>query len=199
MKQNNIINFDRKNKELAEMGNFALTLSKQDARNVILDRLEAEHANMNTITRDIIEAYMVEGFTVANDILYINTKQEVPLEEPVFKSGVVITTEEGYEFTSDGFNELIHLKNVNDPLIDKIRLYTTLFTELLAEKERVEKKFKKELLSEKNIKQVQKHFAEMGMSFDKKEVKRAINKLIKEYGVVDLLKNNYVDISTINM
>lgn len=199
MKQNNIINFDRKNKELAEMGNFALTLSKQDARNVILDRLEAEHANMNTITRDIIEAYMVEGFTVANDILYINTKQEVPLEEPVFKSGVVITTEEGYEFTSDGFNELIHLKNVNDPLIDKIRLYTTLFTELLAEKERVEKKFKKELLSEKNIKQVQKHFAEMGMSFDKKEVKRAINKLIKEYGVVDLLKNNYVDISTIDM
>lgn len=199
MKQNNIINFDRKNKQLAEMGNLALGLGKQHNRNLLLDTIEKNYTSMTIITRDIIEAYMVEGFTVASDILYINTKQEVPLDEPVFKSDVVITTEKGYEFTSDGVDELVHLKNINDPLVDKIGLYTTLFTELLAEKERVEKKFKKDLLSEKHLRQLQKQFKEMGIAFDKKEVKHAINKLINEYGVVNLLKNNYVDIATINM
>lgn len=199
MKQNNIINFNRKNKELEEIGNLALGLGKQYNRNLILDTIEKKYTSMNTITRDIIEAFMVQGFTIASDILYINTKQEVPLEEPVFKSDVVITKGKEYEFTSDGYNELMHLKNINDPLVDEIGLYTTMFTELLAEKERVEKKFKNSLLSEKSLRQLQKQFKEIGISFDKKEVKRAINELINEYGVVDLLKNNYVDISTINM
>lgn len=58
--KNNVIDFNKKNKELVEMANFALSLGKQSTRNVILDRLEAEHANMNIVTRDIIEAFMID-------------------------------------------------------------------------------------------------------------------------------------------
>lgn len=191
--KNNVIDFNKKNKELVEMANFALALAKQSTRNVILDRLEAEHANMNIVTRDIIEAFMIDCADVANDLYFIISKEEIEIENAAFKSDVVRKTDEGHAFTIDGVNELTHLKNVSDPLTEEIGMYTTLLTKLIAEKERAENQVKKNLLSEQNLRQMQKYYRELGIKFDKEEVKQSIKEMLEEYSVVDLLKNNYID------
>lgn len=191
--KNNVIDFNKKNKELVEMANFALALAKQSTRNVILDRLEAEHANMNIVTRDIIEAFMIDCADVANDLYFIISKKEIEIENAAFKSDVVRKTDEGHAFTIDGVNELTHLKNVSDPLTEEIGMYTTLLTKLIAEKERAENQVKKNLLSEQNLRQMQKYYRELGIKFDKEEVKQSIKEMLEEYSVVDLLKNNYID------
>lgn len=190
--KNNVIDFNRKNKELVEMANFALSLGKQSTRNVILDRLEAEHANMNIVTRDIIEAFMIDCADVANDLYFITTKEEIKIEDAAFRSNIVRKTDEGHAFTIDGVNELTHLKNVSDPLTEAIGMYTTLLTKLIAEKERVENQVKKNLLSEQNLRQMQKYYRELGMKFDKEEVKQSIKEMLEQYSVVDLMKNNYI-------
>lgn len=191
--KNNVIDFNKKNKELVEMANFALALAKQSTRNVILDRLEAEHTNMNIVTRDIIEAFMIDCADVANDLYFIISKKEIEIENAAFKSDVVRKTDEGHAFTIDGVNELTHLKNVSDPLTEEIGMYTTLLTKLIAEKERAENQVKKNLLSEQNLRQMQKYYRELGIKFDKEEVKQSIKEMLEEYSVVDLLKNNYID------
>lgn len=190
--KNNVIDFNKKNKELVEMANFALSLAKQSTRNVILDRLEAEHANMNIVTRDIIEAFMIDCADVANDLYFITAKEEIKIEDAAFKSDVVRKTGEGHAFTIAGVNELTHLKNVSDPLTEEIGMYTTLLTKLIAEKDKVEKKVKKDLLSEQNLRQMQKYYRELGMKFDKEEVKQSIKEMLEQYSVVDLMKNNYI-------
>lgn len=190
--KNNVIDFNKKNKELVEMANFALTLAKQSTRNVILDRLEAEYANVNIITKDIIEAFMIDCANVANDLYFITTKEEIKIEDAAFKSDVVRKTDEGHAFTIDGVNELTHLKNVSDPLTEEIGMYTTLLTKLIAEKDKVEKKVKKDLLSEQNLRQMQKYYRELGMKFDKEEVKQSIKEMLEQYSVVDLIRNNYI-------
>lgn len=190
--KNNVIDFNKKNKELVEMANFALSLAKQSTRNVILDRLEAEHANMNIVTRDIIEAFMIDCADVANDLYFITAKEEIKIEDAAFKSDVVRKTGEGHAFTIAGVNELTHLKNVSDPLTEEIGMYTTLLTKLIAEKDKVEKKVKKDLLSEQNLRQIQKYYRELGMKFDKEEVKQSIKEMLEQYSVVDLIKNNYI-------
>lgn len=190
--KNNVIDFNKKNKELVEMANFALSLAKQSTRNVILDRLEAEHANMNIVTRDIIEAFMIDCADVANDLYFITAKEEIKIEDAAFKSDVVRKTDEGHAFTIAGVNELTHLKNVSDPLTEEIGMYTTLLTKLIAEKDKVEKKVKKDLLSEQNLRQMQKYYRELGMKFDKEEVKQSIKEMLEQYSVVDLMKNNYI-------
>lgn len=190
--KNNVIDFNKKNKELVEMANFALSLAKQSTRNVILDRLEAEHANMNIVTRDIIEAFMIDCADVANDLYFITAKEEIKIEDAAFKSDVVRKTGEGHAFTIAGVNELTHLKNVSDPLTEEIGMYTTLLTKLIAEKDKVEKKVKKDLLSEQNLRQMQKYYRELGMKFDKEEVKQSIKEMLEQYSVVDLIKNNYI-------
>lgn len=190
--KNNVIDFNKKNKELVEMANFALTLAKQSTRNVILDRLEAEHANMNIVTRDIIEAFMIDCADVANDLYFITAKEEIKIEDAAFKSDVVRKTGEGHAFTIAGVNELTHLKNVSDPLTEEIGMYTTLLTKLIAEKDKVEKKVKKDLLSEQNLRQMQKYYRELEMKFDKEEVKQSIKEMLEQYSVVDLIKNNYI-------
>lgn len=190
--KNNVIDFNKKNKELVEMANFALSLAKQSTRNVILDRLEAEHANMNIVTRDIIEAFMIDCADVANDLYFITTKEEIKIEDAAFKSDVVRKTGEGHAFTIAGVNELTHLKNVSDPLTEEIGMYTTLLTKLIAEKDKVEKKVKKDLLSEQNLRQMQKYYRELEMKFDKEEVKQSIKEMLEQYSVVDLIKNNYI-------
>ena len=192
MMKNNIIDFNRKNKELAEMANFALSLAKQSTRNVILDKLEAEYKNMSIVIRDIIEAFMVDCADVANEIYFLISREEIEIEDTVFKSDVVRKTDEGHAFTIDGVNELTHLKNTNNPLVEAIGMYTTLLKELMEEKERVEKKIKKDLLSEKNLRQMQKYYKELGMKFDKEEVKQSIKGMLEEYSVAYLLKNNYI-------
>lgn len=186
--KNNVIDFNKKNKELVEMANFALSLAKQSTRNVILDRLEAEHANMNIVTRDIIEAFMIDCADVANDLYFITAKEEIKIEDAAFKSDVVRKTGEGHAFTIAGVNELTHLKNVSDPLTEEIGMYTTLLTKLIAEKDKVEKKVKKDLLSEQNLRQMQKYYRELGMKFDKEEVKQSIKEMLEQYSVVDLMK-----------
>lgn len=190
--KNNVIDFNKKNKELVEMANFALSLAKQSTRNVILDRLEAEHANMNIVTRDIIEAFMIDCADVANDLYFITAKEEIKIEDAAFKSDVVRKTGEGHAFTIAGVNELTHLKNVSDPLTEEIGMYTTLLTKLIAEKDKVEKKVKKDLLSEQNLRQMQKYYRELEMKFDKEEVKQSIKEMLEQYSVVDLIKNNYI-------
>lgn len=190
--KNNVIDFNKKNKELVEMANFALSLAKQSTRNVILDRLEAEHANMNIVTRDIIEAFMIDCADVANDLYFITAKEEIKIEDAAFKSDVVRKTDEGHAFTIAGVNELTHLKNVSDPLTEEIGMYTTLLTKLIAEKDKVEKKVKKDLLSEQNLRQMLKYYRELGMKFDKEEVKQSIKEMLEQYSVVDLMKNNYI-------
>ena len=72
--KNNVIDFNKKNKEFAEMANFALSLGKQSTRNVILDRLEAEYKNIDIVIRDIIEAFMVDCADVANDLYFMVNK-----------------------------------------------------------------------------------------------------------------------------
>lgn len=190
--KNNVIDFNKKNKELVEMANFALSLAKQSTRNVILDRLEAEHANMNIVTRDIIEAFMIDCADVANDLYFITAKEEIKIEDAAFKSDVVRKTGEGHAFTIAGVNELTHLKNVSDPLTEEIGMYTTLLTKLIAEKDKVEKKVKKDLLSEQNLRRMQKYYRELEMKFDKEEVKQSIKEMLEQYSVVDLMKNNYI-------
>lgn len=190
--KNNVIDFNKKNKELVEMANFALTLAKQSTRNVILDRLEAEYANVNIITKDIIEAFMIDCANVANDLYFITAKEEIKIEDATFRSNIVRKTDEGHAFTIDGVNELTHLKNVSDPLTEEIGMYTTLLTKLIAEKDKVEKKVKKDLLSEQNLRQMQKYYRELGMKFDKEEVKQSIKEMLEQYSVVDLMKNNYI-------
>lgn len=190
--KNNVIDFNKKNKELVEMANFALSLAKQSTRNVILDRLEAEHANMNIVTRDIIEAFMIDCADVANDLYFITAKEEIKIEDAAFKSDVVRKTGEGHAFTIAGVNELTHLKNVSDPLTEEIGMYTTLLTKLIAEKDKVEKKVKKDLLSEQNLRRMQKYYRELEMKFDKEEVKQSIKEMLEQYSVVDLIKNNYI-------
>lgn len=190
--KNNVIDFNKKNKELVEMANFALTLAKQSTRNVILDRLEAEYANMNIVTRDIIEAFMIDCADVANDLYFITAKEEIKIEDAAFRSNIVRKTDEGHAFTIDGVNELTHLKNISDPLTEEIGMYTTLLTKLIAEKDKVEKKVKKDLLSEQNLRQMLKYYRELGMKFDKEEVKQSIKEMLEQYSVVDLMKNNYI-------
>lgn len=190
--KNNVIDFNKKNKELVEMANFALTLAKQSTRNVILDRLEAEYANMNIVTRDIIEAFMIDCADVANDLYFITAKEEIKIEDATFRSNIVRKTDEGHAFTIAGVNELTHLKNISDPLAEEIGMYTTLLTKLIAEKDKVEKKVKKDLLSEQNLRQMQKYYRELGMKFDKEEVKQSIKEMLEQYSVVDLMKNNYI-------
>ena len=190
--KNNVIDFNKKNKELVEMANFALSLAKQSTRNVILDRLEAEHANMNIVTRDIIEAFMIDCADVANDLYFITAKEEIKIEDAAFKSDVVRKTGEGHAFTIAGVNELTHLKNVSDPLTEEIGMYTTLLTKLIAEKDKLEKKVKKDLLSEQNLRQMQKYYRELEMKFDKEEVKQSIKEMLEQNSVVDLIKNNYI-------
>ena len=190
--KNNVIDFNKKNKELVEMANFALSLGKQSTRNVILDRLEAEYKNIDIVIRDIIEAFMVDCADVANELYFLISREEIEIEEAVFKSDVVRKTDEGHAFTIDGVNELTRLKNTNDPLAEEIGMYITLLSELMKEKERAEKKIKKDLLSEKNLRQMQKYYKELGMKFDKEEVKQSIKGMLEEYSVVYLLKNDYI-------
>ena len=71
-------------------------------------------------------------------------------------------------------------------------MYTTLLTKLIAEKDKVEKKVKKDLLSEQNLRQMQKYYRELGMKFNKEEVKQSIKEMLEQYSVVDLIKNNYI-------
>ena len=65
-------------------------------------------------------------------------------------------------------------------------------TKLIAEKDKVEKKVKKDLLSEQNLRQMQKYYRELGMKFDKEEVKQSIKEMLEQYSVVDLIRNNYI-------
>lgn len=188
----NVIDFNRKYKELTDMCNFALALAKQSTRNVILDRLEAEFNSMNIIIRDVIEGFMIDCANVANDIYFIMSKEEIEIEDAAFKSDVVRKTDKGHAFTIDGVNELTHLKNISDPLTEEIGMYTTLLTELIEEKEKAEKQVKKNLLSEQNLRQMQKYYRELGIKFDKEEVKQSIKEMLEEHSVMDLLKNNYI-------
>lgn len=190
--KNNVIDFNKKNKEFAEMANFALSLGKQSTRNVILDRLGVEHANMSIVIRDIIEAFMIDCADVANELYFLISREEIEIEDTVFKSDVVRKTDEGNAFTIDGVNELTHLKNINDPLAEEIGMYITLLRKLMEEKYKVEEKIKKDLLSEQNLNQMEKYHREFGIKFDKEEVKQSIKEMLVKYGVVYLLKNNYI-------
>ena len=195
-KMNNIVNLrdvrSNKYREIADMCNLALYYGKKEARECSLNKIQEEYKNMDIVIRDIIEAFMIDCANVANDIYFMVNKEEIEIEDAVFKSDVVRKTDEGHAFTIDGVNELTHLKNVSDPLTEVIGMYTTLLKELMEEKERVEKKIKKDLLSEKNLRQMQKYYRELGIKFDKEEVKQSIKGMLEEYSVAYLLKNNYI-------
>ena len=190
--KNNVIDFNRKNKELAEMANFALSLGKQSTRKVILDRLEEEYKNMSIVIRDIIEAFMFDCADTANEIYFLISREEIEIEEAVFRSDIVKKTDEGHAFTIDGVNELTRLKNTNDPLAEEIGMYVTLLRKLMEEKYKVEEKIKKDLLSDQNLKEMEKYHRELGIKFDKEEVKRSIKEMLIKYSVVYLLKNDYI-------
>ena len=196
MKINNIVNLgdvrSNKYKEIADMCNLALYYGKKEARECSLNKIQEEYKNVNIVIRDIIEAFMIDCAEVANELYFITTKEEIEIENTTFKSDVVRKTDEYFGFTIDAVNELTYLKNTNDPLVEVIGMYTTLLSELMKEKERAEKKIKKDLLSEKNLRQMQKYYRELGIKFDKEEVKQSIKEMLEEYSVAYLLKNNYI-------
>ena len=195
-KINNIVSLkdvrSNKYKEIADMCNLALYYGKKEARECSLNKIQEEYKNMNIISRDIIEAFMIDCANVANDIYFMVNKEEIEIEDAVFKSDVVRKTDEGHAFTIDGVNELTHLKNINDPLAEEIGMYVTLLRKLMEEKYKVEEKIKKDLLSEQNLNQMEKYHREFGIKFDKEEVKQSIEEMLVKYGVVYLLKNNYI-------
>ena len=79
-------------------------------------------------------------------------------------------------------------------LMKILSMYTTLFLELRDIKEKEEDKIKKDLLSDRNLKELKKYFKEQGVEFNKNEVKAAIKDMIKNIGIVELLEKNYINI-----
>lgn len=188
-----VVSINKKNEELSEMMKLALSLSRQDARNVLLDALVDEYS-IDLETRDIFEAYMIDCATVASDIVFMRFGDKVKIEQPIFKSSAVVPKGKEFELRQLALDELMYLKNTKSPIIEELSMYTTLFLELREARTKQENKIKSDLLSDKNLKELKKYFKEQGVEFNKNEVKKTIKDMIKDIGIVELLEKNYINI-----
>ena len=103
-----VVSINKKNEELSEMMKLALSLSRQDARNVLLDALVDEYS-IDLETRDIFEAYMIDCATVASDIVFMRFGDKVKIEQPIFKSSAVVPKGKEFELRQLALDELMYL------------------------------------------------------------------------------------------
>lgn len=190
---NKVVSINKKQEELAEMMDLALKLSKQDARNILLDALEDKYS-IDLETKDIIEAYMIDCATVASDIVFMEFRdKKFEIEQATFKSNAVVKNGKEFELEQAAFDKLMHLKNTKSPIIEELSMYTTLSLELRDVRKKQEDKIKKDLLSDKNLKEVKKYLKEQGIKFNKKEVEAAVKGMIEKFSVIELIEKNYIE------
>lgn len=187
-----VVSINKKNEELSEMMDLALKLSKQEARNILLDDLVDKY-NMDLEIRDIFEAYMIDCATVASDIVFMRFRDKIEIEQATPKTNVVVRTGKEFGLNQLALDKLMYLKNTKSLIIEELSMYTTLFSELREARTKQENEIKNDLLSDRNLKELKKYFKEQGVEFNKNETKTAIKDMIKEFGIIGLIEKNYIE------
>lgn len=180
-----------KYKDMAEIVNLGLSLSKKINRNILINKL-LEQYDISNILSDVLETFMCNAYQVANDIYYMMTGKEVELEPFVPRTNAVT---KDCEFNVDALNEVKQLMHKGDPLLEEVQMYTELVVELMQHKQKVEMKIKRDLLSSRNLEKMKAIYKEeLGVEVSRREIKKQLQDLFKKYDMRYLIENDYISI-----
>lgn len=181
-----------KTKEMVEIVNIGLNLSKKINREVLINKI-AEQYEVSDTLKDIIESFMIESSKTANYIYYLTEKKEIIGEKFVPRTDVVIEEDEELYFSEEGMQEIDNILRNNYKLGEEVLMYIALNEQLSNQKQKFEARLKKSLLSNNSLHAMQKYYMEeKGLDISRKEIKDQLLELFNEYDMRYLIENDYI-------